>query len=439
MLYGEMFKLNMFNLIAIWLIAAFIFINAIPYTPAVRYLLLSLLVLLTVVGLAKRRFAAISKTPIVLGLGAFLSIALLSALCSPYLIDSLQGFRKEYLPALFVLLVSTSLKQTSNEKQHFAMIVLWALLAGYGVKTGLAFWDGAINHPFIFSPYSNPDFFEKNELPKYVSYYAVESTLYFTLAYSVFCFLCDSWSKRVALLLLCSVSFFILMVSGIRSAFAAVLFAILIITLIKLRTPKKILGFGLVLFTITGGALFFGTNNTEIDRYVDLIKAERYSKQEGMSGRYPIWEGVGELVAQRPLLGWGPGWQKIPAAAKGSGLIGQWQSNDSPYSQQKYLYFSLEPGKVNPHNLALQVLFETGWMGLFAYVIMLATLFWCAFTAQDKIKTPFSQWLKFAAIAYFSALFAIDITNAFLLHNTMVALMLITVLTRQSNQLETEG
>lgn len=422
----------MFNLTATWLIAAYIFISAVPYTPAARYFLLGAMVLLVIMGLAKNHFTKPSKSPVVLGLGLFVSIALLSAVNSPYLIDSLQGFRKDYLPPLVVLLIATSLKQTAVQKQQFAKIILCALIAGFAVKTSLALWDGAVNHPFIFSPYSNLEFFEKNGLPKYVSYYAVESVLYLTLTYSALLFLCNTWAKRSAVVLLFGSSFFILIVSGIRSAFAAALIGLLIITLLKLHTPKRIAGFCLALLVIVGGTLFVGKNNTEVTRYVDLVKAERYSKQEGMSGRYPIWDGVAELVAKRPLLGFGPGWQKIPTAAKDTGLTMGWQSENSAYGQFKSWYFSLEAGKVNPHNLALQVLFETGWIGFLSYLTMLATLFWCAFTASTQNKTVLSQWLKFASIGYFAALFVIDITNAFLIHNTMVALMLITVLTRQS-------
>ena len=422
----------MFNLIATWLIAAYIFINAIPYTPAARYSLLGALVMLAAVGLAQKRFVNALKSPVILGLAFFVCVSLLSTLNSPYLIDSLQGFRKDYLPPLFVLLVATSLKQSAEEKQRFAKIILWALIGGFAFKTALALWDGAINHPFIFSPYSNPEFFEKNGLPKYVSYFAVESVLYLTLTYSALVFLCSTWAKRVAVSLLCGTSFFILMVSGIRSAFAAALIGLLVITLFKLHTPKRIAGLFLALFIIVGGTLVIGKNNTEVTRYVDLVKAERYSKQEGMSGRYPIWDGVAELVAKRPLLGFGPGWQKIPTAAKDTGLITAWQSENTAYGPFKSWYFSLEPGKVNPHNLALQVLFETGWVGFLAYLTMIATLFWKAFTASTRIKTAFSQWLKFSSIAYFTAWFVIDITNAFLIHNTMLALMLITVLLEQS-------
>lgn len=422
----------MFNCIVTWLVAGLVFINAIPYTPAARYLLLGGLAVVSIIGVMQKHFSEISRSPIVLGASLFVGIALASALSSPYLIDSLQGFRKEYLPALLLLVVATSLRQTPKEKRRFATTILSALLAGFAIKTGLAIWDGAINHPFIFSPYSNPEFFEKFGLPKYVSYYAVESVLYIPITFSACLILSNSWGKRLFLGLLCTASLLVVLLSGIRSAFAAAAIGLLAISFLKIRNPKKILGL-LMLVGITAGlTLTFSKNTTEIKRYADIVNITNYAGRDGMSGRYNIWEGVSELIEQRPALGYGPGWQKLPLAARDSGLLSMWQSDKSTFSQLKYWYFSLEPGKANPHNLVLQVLFETGWVGLFAYAFMLVALFWSAISAGRQQKTEFSLWLKAASIGYAASLLVIDVTNAFVFHNTMVAFMIITVLTNQS-------
>lgn len=422
----------MFNQIVIWLIASYVFIGAIPHTPAIRYLLLGALVVTTVTGFIQKRFTHVPRSAVILSFSAFVAIALLSAIASPYLIDSLQAFRKEYLPPLFILLVATALKQEPQAQIASTEKILWALLAGFILKTVLALWDGAINHPLIFSPYSNPEFFEKNGLPKYVSYYAVESVLYLTIAYATLLLLKTQRLYWIALALTCCTSLSILLASGIRSAFAAAIIGLLIITLLTLKTTRKISIFILLICTIAGMSLVLGKSNTEISRYTDLANLQNYSNRDGMSGRFNIWEGVAELALERPVLGFGPGWQKLPIAANDFGLTEKWRLDESKYGQLKHWYFSLEPGKVNPHNLALQVIFETGLLGLLAYLSVLATLFWSAFTAPDQRKTRFNLWLKYASIAYFAALFVIDITNAFLIHNTMLALMLITVLTRQS-------
>lgn len=418
----------MFNQIVIRLVAGYIFVCAIPHTPAARYIILGLLFAISSAGLYQKRFGYPPKSSVIVGLSLFVGIAFISAITSPYLIDSLQNFRKDYLPPLFVLIIASCLRLTEDERLMSATFLTYALLSGFLVKTILALWDGAINHPFIFSPYSNPEFFAKNGLPKYVSYYAVETVLYLTLAYSALLFLAKGWGGRSVLFLTSITSLVILLASGIRSAFAAAMLGLAIITLSKLRTPKRILAFSIISVVVGSSALHLGKGNIEITRYVELTKAERYSKQEGMSGRYPIWEGVYELVTQRPILGFGPGWQKIPIAAKDNGLVTQWQTESFPYSQMKQSYFSLEQGKVNPHNLALQVLFETGWLGLTAYVFMLSAFFWSAFIASTAHKNRLTQWLRVAIVGYGAAFLLINITNAFLLNNTMIALMLITIL-----------
>jgi O-antigen ligase len=422
----------MFNQIVIGLIASYIFICAIPYTPAARYLLLGSLITASLIGLWQKRFCKPIYSSVTCGVGLFVGLAFLSAVSSPYLVDSLQGFRKEYLPPLFLLLIASCLKQSVEDKQRSAATILWALLSGFFLKTLLALWDGAINHDLIFSPYSNPAFFEQYGLPKYVSYYAVESVLYLTLAYSTLLFLAKSWWSRTILAIACGTALAILLASGIRSAFASAAVGLIIITLLKLRTAKRIFVFVFVGLTLAALGGFIGKNNTNISRYAELIQTASYSKQNGMSGRYFIWQGVSELVSERSLLGFGPGWQKIPTAASDTGLIKKWQADTSNYAQLKQWYFSLEPGKANPHNLALQVLFETGWLGMLGYIVMLTTLFWCAITAPRLTRTPFTLWLNAAAIGFGTSLFLIDITNAFLFHNTIVALMLITMLTRES-------
>lgn len=425
----------MYNQIPTLLVCAYVFINAIPHTPAARYIILGLLVITALTGLFQKWFCGRISSPIVLSLSAFVIIAFISALTSPYTLDSLQSFRKDFLPPLLVLLMASCLEKEPEEKILFAKYILWSLLAGFAVKTGLALWDGAINNPFIFSPYSNEEYFNQHGLPKYVGYYAVESVLYMPITYAALVWLPMSTASRITLGLMSSASFFMIAVSGIRSAFVATAIGLILITLLKLRTPKRILTFSLALTMLISIALWAGKGNVEVDRYVDLFKAERYSKKEGMSGRYFIWEGVSELIQKRPLLGYGPGWQKIPEAATDSGLITKWQEDQSPYAQDKSWYFSMERGKANPHNMPLQVLFETGWFGLVGYMSFVISLFWYAIAAmRNHTQIEFAGWLRATAIGYAAALATIDITNSFVLHNTLLALAMITVLFYQSSK-----
>lgn len=427
----------MYNKFAIWLVSAYIFVSAIPHTPAARYALLGAIILLLILGHVQKRLTVVPNSAIVWSLIIFVGIAFLSAIISPYVTDSLQGFRKDYLPAVLIIVTSTSLNQSIDEKKQFAKIVLYALISGFAVKTALAFWDGAINNPFIFSPYDSS---KQIELPKYVSYYAVESTVYFAIAYSTLLFLTKTWVNRLSLFVLCGFSFFIVAASGVRSALLASFAAFFVVTLLKIAREKKIPIFLLTTILTVGIIVFTGRNDPNIARYTTMLTLESYSKNNGMSGRYQIWEGVAELIAQKPFLGHGPGWQKLPEVALETGLLKKWKADPTPYGIVKSEYFSLEKGRVNPHNLFFQILFETGALGLCSYIYILISLGRNALKNCSNEKCSGMEiWQKYTLISFMTAYILIDITNALLLHNTLLALAIISVLINGAKKYNVSG
>lgn len=391
-----------------------------------------------VTGLYKKSFC-LSRPTLIFGCFSLLTFtALASTLFSPYLIDSVQNFRKEYLPPLLLLLLATGLKQSQVDRVTFAQKIVWSLLAGFLVKTLLAVWDGGINHPFIFSPYSNMEFVEQNKgLPRYVSYYAVESVLYLTLAFAGFFYLTKNIFIRASLICISSTSFFIIYASGIRSAVVAATISCMYIALIKLKGTKHLLSL-LIFFVILGsGAIMMSKDKIEVSRYISLIKAESYKKNDSihsaLSGRYFIWDGVSELIALRPMLGFGPGWQKLPDVARDTGLVAKWKSGSGVFSNlYKFDYFSMERGQANPHNLFLQITFEIGLLGLAAYIALFVSLMIHAFKSKRSDEPnsglPITLWLGALSIPYALSYLIIDVTNALLLHNTMIVLMIVTIL-----------
>lgn len=421
------------NLMLSWILYGYFFISAIPHTSAARYVLLGLFVLTLIVSLAKKTISLAPTSGIAWLLTVFVATALLSALTSPYLIDSLQGWRKDYLPPLVLILGATGIRFSNEQKINFAKGVLFACVAGFMAKTLLAFWDGAINHPFIFSPYSNSDFFQANGLPKYVAFYAVESTLYLAITLGVLTFIrCNTWLKA-AIAATVALSYFIIFVSGIRAAFLVTLLILGIPVLALLKKPKALAAL-LIGFAVVGsGAYVINKQNTELDRFASVFKSDSYSQAQGMSGRYQTWTGIIEIAESRPLLGFGPGWQKLPEVAQDLGLTEQWRQDGSDYGKTKYYLLTLKRGQVNPHNLAMQLLFETGAAGLVIY----AALLLCMLLAVYKlIKKPgqnpaTSKAIAIISSAYLLAYLMVDVTNGFLLHNTLVAIIIVIVLAKQ--------
>jgi len=403
--------------------SGYFFFCAIPHTPAARYTFLGLSLLVALWAIYQERASLKWRSPLLYAVSGFTVIAGLSAVISPYPTESLAAFRKEYLTPALLILLAGILPWSSQQSQRFITFLIGGIGIGFLVKAMLAFWDGAITHPWIFSPYSNPEFFEQNGLPKYVSYFAVDAGLYIPLVLGSVLF----WLGRskIGILLLTSVllAYGIVLISGIRTAFFVATVGISLPVLIRYAKPRHIVYLAVVTVLVAVGIIEVAKTNLEVQRYVEIFKPESYSKEKGMSDRYPIWQATSEIVAQRPILGFGPGWQKIPTVAKETGLLDTWKGDASYYAQRKVFWFSLTPGKTNPHNLAMQLLFETGWIGLIGYIGLLVGFVISAWNLRKATDTHF-RWIGITVPVFMICYLVLCVTNGFLFPPSLVVLMI---------------
>lgn len=128
-----------------------------------------------------------------------------------------------------------------------------------------------------------------------------------------------------------------------------------------------------------------------------------------MVERYAIWKGTAEIISRRPLLGYGYGWKKLSWVSGDAALLEQWRQSN----RQAFDYFSRTGyGGANPHNLVLQVLFETGLLGLAAFLVFWATIYKKAINFLYKPER--SQAGLFASYGILSVLISylvINVTN----------------------------
>lgn len=312
---------------------------------------------------------------------------------------------------------------TADQSKRFITFLVGGIGFGFLVKGALAFWDGAINHPWIFSPYSNSEYFEEHGLPRYVSYFAVDAGLYTPLILGSVVFWLNRSKLGLVLLSGVLIAYGIVLISGIRSAFLVATLGISLLLLIKYAKPKHLVA--LLIAAIVGGVgiVEIAKTNLEVRRYVEIFKPESYSKAQGMSDRYPIWQATAEIVSQRPILGFGPGWQKIPTVAKESGLLNAWQADPSHYAQRKSFWFSLAPGQTNPHNLAMQLLFEIGWFGLVSYLAVLIALVFAAWNLR-KASEAYIRWIGITVPVFMICYLTLCTTNGFLFPHALIVLII---------------
>lgn len=401
-----------FGHISTW---GYIFFSVVPHAAAGKYIcsglmLISLLLLLVRKQICKPKFNWLNVSVFLV-----VGLALLSAALTPYALDSLNQFRKEAVPFLIgFLLLTNSPTADSNKTVVYTML---SLMLGYAVKEILALWAGAANG-FQFSIYETPDV----TLPKYLDFFSADTPYYLPFLLGPLFFWPMKLWQRLLLSLLVTLAVVVVVVSGVRTAFVFVTVTVLLVVIYRFWHFKKwILGVLVVLMT-TGYVLKDYVNNPSIARYTTIVSTKTYQfgKDGSVSERYAIIKGVWEVSKDRLLLGYGPGWKKLPTVAAANGHMERWRNSNEPVDEWTFKYFSYGEGRVNPHNFYMALLFETGLLGLFAYVSLMLATAWGILKTLLKKNSQVQKGVAVAGALYLLVYFGGSIAGGAWLPVTML-------------------
>lgn len=347
----------------------FIFFSVVPYAVAGKHISTALMVAVLLALLLRKQVQKVPLSWVTVSGIAVIGVALLSAISSPYAADALSQFRKDALPFLLGFLLLNSALAT--DRKRTILYSMLSLMFGYAVKEILAIWAGSING-FRFSIYEEIDV----PFPKYLEFFSSDTPYYLPfLLGPLFFWQMRIW-QRFILFLVVTLAVFVVVLSGVRTAFVFVVASVLSVFLYRFWKSKKTLFSVLAAFVLCGYLLKDRIINPSIARYTTITSTQTYQfgKDGSVSERYAIMKGVWEVSKDRLLLGYGPGWKKLPTVAEANGHMERWRQSDEPIDKLTLNYFSYGEGRVNPHNLYMELLFENGILGLVAYVsFMLAT------------------------------------------------------------------
>ena len=117
-------------------------------------------------------------------------------------------------------------------------------------------------------------------------------------------------------------------------------------------------------------SLVLSSKSATFSKHRSLSNLETFSKNE----RWLIWEGTLHIIKERPITGYGYGWKKMALVAKDSKFQDYWKQHH-PYIYSYYVKeASSSYGRVNPHNLILQIVFEIGLIGLIFFLWLWTTV-----------------------------------------------------------------
>lgn len=198
-----------------------------------------------------------------------------------------------------------------------------------------------------------------------------------------------------------------LLLHGSRSPLLVILLAVGL-AVVAARRWRLLLTGALALLIVLTGLVF--SRPQLLLRYETVLQGETYTQDFSVVERQGIWWVTLQLVERQPWLGYGPGWRKLSPLALESGLMDEAKQHPDRVRQLAYGYFAGRAtyGKANPHNLYLNWLLEAGFLGLFAYLGLIASMFRASWHARLQ---PGGQMWWLLALGLVTCQLASGITN----------------------------
>lgn len=418
-----------------WLACGYLFFSHVPRTTAVVNTLSALMLLATLVLAFRGRLVIDWRSNLVRAFAAFVLVVVVGIALSPYWRESLIPFRRELAPMLlaFVLLTGQRATQEQGQQRSVALLAAWSLISAFVLRTFLALGDWLAEG--VHTDYYSSD----HAAARFFDFFAIDASLIMPVVVAACLYLAMRRGTRALLVLSLVIAMLLIVVSSVRTALIVMVLVTLLQLLPRLRSRKvwALLGVAVIGLVVVMSATDRLQKVTE--RYATVFTKEAYQGSEATGAssiyeRLSIWKGTLEMAAERPLVGYGLGWQKLYDAAYEGGYVARWRASPAFIDRTVAHYFDVyERGKVNPHNLWVDILFETGALGLLSYTAMLLVLLGRAVRAlKQKSPDVVAHWFGAACLAYLLAYGLVNMMGGFwLASGATLMLMIVSELVRQ--------
>lgn len=420
-----------------WVCCAYLFFSHVPRTTALVNLIMGIMLLLTCVLVAKRALVIEWKSPLVRAFAGFLMVVLLGIAFSPYWQESLIPLRREFLPMVlcFILLTSQKAVRQDQQQTEVASLAAWSIIAAFVCRSFLALSD------WLRQGVSNDVYSVDRTAARFFDFFAIDATLMMPLVVAGVLYLSMRRGIRSLLCVSLAVAWLLIFVSGVRAALIA-LGIVTVLQLLPLLWRYKLITLVSIMAIAMGVVLSAPDRLHKMsERYATIVSADTYEAKEGgyssFYERLSIWNGTLQMVAQRPLLGYGLGWQKLYDVAYQDGYIERWKNSDKLIERAAENYFRpLVKGGANPHNLWIDILFETGIAGLFFYSAILIILLVRAVRMQRQHEPDaLTRWFSRGTLAFFLSYILVNLMNGlWLTSGATLMLLIVSELLMQKNK-----
>lgn len=411
-----------------WIVCAYLFFSHVPRTTAMVNILSGAMLLTTLLLLSRRRLVIDWRSNMVRALAIFVGIVVFGVVFSPYLQESLSALRRELLPMLLAFILLTAQKAVSeqNQQNDVALLAAWSIIAAFVTRTFLALADWLAQG--VQTDYYSSD----HSVARFFDFFAIDAALLMPVVVAAALYLVMPRNIRVLLVVSLATAMLLVVVSSVRTALIAAVLVTALQLLPRLRSRQVWVVFIIAVLGLTMSMI--ATNRFEgiAKRYASVFSKEAYhgSEATGVSSVYErlsIWKGTIEMTSERPLIGYGLGWQKLYNVAYDNGYVARWRQSPQFIDRTVANYFdTYERGKVNPHNLWVGIAFETGVLGLISYVaILLVLLVRAIIMMKQKTKSPVRHWFSAGALSYLLVYGLVNMMGGFWMGSGATLMLLI--------------
>jgi len=374
------------------LLSVFLFFQPFAHFAGVRNAAFISLLVIFCIRLLSRRIHIDWRDHTLRALALLAGVCILGAALSPYALESFHAIRKNLFYQVVIFLIITCEYRSIKDIRP----LVYAMLAGFTAITILVL---IMNSPHVLLNWL--DYTDK----KFTKGYSLFASFYIPLAIACIYSMREGLRIKYILTALVFVEFILSILNNHRGQIAAIVISAALITLAARRFKTFFTGASIC---IVIGVVLLMAKPDIYTRYKSLVVPSTYftNKYRGWNNRLAIWSGTLDMIEDRPVTGYGYGWKKIAHVVRDKGYLERWGEKNPSYK-----YFNdTGYGQTNPHNLVLQLLFETGFLGLGAFFLFWFTIIIKAVSASEKSGEG-ADFVKYSAAGILISYALVNIAN----------------------------
>jgi len=341
----------------------------------------------------------------IIALILLLGWAVFVSLSGPFPSESLNAVRRNLLKQTVIFLVIISEFKNIRDMKP----LLWIAVSSFAVVTSASIIENAVKDWHSFYTLT-PSISWRSTSTYFFANYSDSATFYLPLIAVWLSSIKEaSWKKWIGTITLILGSVLVYIYNA-RTHLLTVVFAIFIILLLTKR-------YKLVMVFVIAAALSISIVATSkfngLSRYKTLLSTDTYTTDQGLTNRLGLWQVVIEFIKERPINGYGYGWKKLAWLVQEKNTDEFWKARPS----SAYNYYvedaQLMYGRINPHNLVLQIAFEIGIAGLVIYIWLWVTVIEKMYKIIRAGLDPDSHRFVLGSIGVIISYAMVNITNAY--------------------------